>query len=90
MWGVVFWALIGPAKLPLAAAGALFFLIVWGTEQIQLPVLELAPWPWKWGLRYNAIDAGTMRSTRLARWPGGPCSATLGRRWVRCGTSWPE
>jgi hypothetical protein len=57
MWGIVFWALIGPAGLPLAAAGALFFLIVWGTEQVQLPVLELAPWPWKWGLRYNAVDA---------------------------------
>jgi hypothetical protein len=57
MWGIVFWSLIGPVGLPLAAAGALFFLIVWGTEQVQLPVLELAPWPWKWGLRYNAVDA---------------------------------
>jgi len=26
-------------------------------EQVELPVLGLAPWPWKWGLRYNAIDA---------------------------------
>lgn len=25
LWGVVFWALIGPAGLPLGAAGALFF-----------------------------------------------------------------
>jgi hypothetical protein len=57
LWGVVFWALIGPAGLPLAAAGGLFFLIVWGTEQIQLPVLQLAPWPWRWGLKSNAIDA---------------------------------
>jgi hypothetical protein len=57
LWGFVFWGLIDPASLPLAAAGVLFFLIVWGTEQIQLPVLELALWPWKWGLKYNAIDA---------------------------------
>ena len=57
LWGFAFWALVDPAGLPLAAAGALFFLIVWGTEQVELPVLDLAPWPWKWGLKYNLIDA---------------------------------
>lgn len=57
LWGVVFWALVGPAGLPLAGAAPLFFLIVWGAEQLHLPLLRLAPWPWKWGLRYNLIDA---------------------------------
>jgi hypothetical protein len=57
VWGVVFWVLLDPLGLPVAAAGVLLFFIVWLMEQIELPVLGLAPWPWKWGLRYNAIDA---------------------------------
>jgi hypothetical protein len=57
LWGVAFWALLGPAGLPLAAAGVGLFVIVWLAEQVELPVLGLAPWPWKWGLKYNAIDA---------------------------------
>jgi hypothetical protein len=57
LWGVALWALLGPAGLPVAAAGVLLFFIVWLTEQVELPVLGLAPWPWTWGLRYNAIDA---------------------------------
>jgi hypothetical protein len=57
LWGLVFWVLIEPAGLPLAAAAAVFFLIVWGAEQVHLPVLGIAPWPWKWGLKYNLIDA---------------------------------
>jgi hypothetical protein len=57
LWGVAFWALLGPTGLPVAAAGVLLFVIVWLTEQVELPVLGLAPWPWKWGLRYNATDA---------------------------------
>jgi hypothetical protein len=57
LWGVALWALLGPLDLPVAAAGVLLFFIVWLTEQIELPVLGLAPWPWKWGLKYNVIDA---------------------------------
>ena len=57
LWGVVLWVLLGPLGLPVTAAGVLLFFIVWLTEQIELPVLGLAPWPWKWGLKYNAIDA---------------------------------
>ncbi|MBI4260410.1 MAG: hypothetical protein HY658_07575 [Actinobacteria bacterium] len=57
LWGVLFWALVDPAGLPLGLAGVVFFLAVWGAEQIHLPVLKLAPWPWKWGLKYNLIDA---------------------------------
>jgi hypothetical protein len=57
LWGVALWALLDPLGLPVALAGVLLFFIVWLTEQIELPVLGLAPWPWKWGLKYNAIDA---------------------------------
>jgi hypothetical protein len=58
VWGGgAFWALLGPAGLSLAAAGVGLFVIVWLTEQVELPVLGLALWPWKWGLKYNAIDA---------------------------------
>lgn len=57
LWGLVFWVLVGPGGLPLSGAAPLYFLIVWGAEQIHLPVLGLAPWPWKWGLKYNLIDA---------------------------------
>lgn len=56
LWGFVFWALVDPAGLPLALAALVFFLIVWGAEQIHLPLLGIAPWPWKWGLKYNLID----------------------------------
>lgn len=49
-WGVVFYLLVGVADLNLGIAGVLFFLIVWGSEQIDLPLLGLGiPWPWKWG-----------------------------------------
>lgn len=58
LWGFLFWTLVDPLGLPLGAAGVAFFLAVWGAEQVQLPVLQLAPWPWKWGLKYNLIDAG--------------------------------
>ncbi len=56
-WGVVFWLLIDIADLPLAAAGIAFFFIVWIAEQIQLPLLGVAPPPWRWGIRENVIDA---------------------------------
>lgn len=57
-WGVVFWLLTGAAGLPLPAAGVLFFLAVWLTEQIELPLLGIGvPWSWKWGIKANLIDA---------------------------------
>ncbi|MDP8956434.1 MAG: DUF1440 domain-containing protein [Actinomycetota bacterium] len=56
-WGVVFWLLIDVAGLPLAVAGIAFFFIVWVTEQVQLPLLGVAPPPWRWGIRENVIDA---------------------------------
>ncbi len=56
-WGVVFWLLVAVAALPLWLTGVLFFLIVWGAEQIHLPALGVAPPPWKWGIRENLIDA---------------------------------
>jgi hypothetical protein len=46
-WGVVFWLLMDVAGLSLAATGPLFFLIVWGTAQVQLPLLRIAPPSWK-------------------------------------------
>lgn len=55
-WGVVFWLLIDVAGLSLGLSGILFFLIVWGAEQVHLPVLGIAPPPWKWGIKENAID----------------------------------
>jgi hypothetical protein len=57
LWGFVFWALIDPIGLPLAGAGVIFFLLVWGAQQVQLPVLGLTPWPWRWGVRAYALDA---------------------------------
>jgi hypothetical protein len=57
LWGVAFWVLIDPLGLPLAVTGVVFFLVVWGAEQVHLPLLGIAPWPWTWGLRYNLIDA---------------------------------
>lgn len=56
-WGVVFWLLVGPAALPLPAAGALFFLTVWLTEQVELPLLGIGvPASWRWGIKENLID----------------------------------
>jgi hypothetical protein len=32
--------------------------VVWLTEQVELPLLGIGvPWPWKWGIRENLIDA---------------------------------
>jgi hypothetical protein len=58
-WGLVFWALLDPALggLDLAAAGSLFFLLVWGGALVGLPITGLAPPFWKWGAREVAIDA---------------------------------
>lgn len=55
-WGLVLWVLLSSFELSIAAALPLFFLIVWGTEQIQLPALGLTPPSWKWGAKEVAID----------------------------------
>lgn len=55
-WGVVFWLLIDVAELPLAATGVAFFLIVWLSEQIELPLLEVAPPGWTWGAKALLTD----------------------------------
>ena len=39
-----------------AKASAEHFALVWGTEQVMLPSLEVTPPPWKWGARELAID----------------------------------
>jgi len=57
-WGVYLWLLMGVADLPIAVGGPLFFLGVWLVEQIQLPVLGVAPWSWTWGAKEVAIDVG--------------------------------
>jgi hypothetical protein len=56
LWGIGFWVLVDPFGLPLVVAGVVFLLLVWGAEQVHLPVLGVAPWPWKWGLKANLID----------------------------------
>ena len=56
-WGVVFWLLTVVAGLPLIVTGVVFFLIVWITEQVELPLLGVAPPSWTWGLKENVIDA---------------------------------
>ncbi|MGH2654107.1 MAG: hypothetical protein ACRDHV_07130 [Actinomycetota bacterium] len=55
-WGVVFWLLVDVAGLSLPTAGPLFFLIVWGTAQVQLPLLGIAPPSWRWGIKEVLID----------------------------------
>jgi hypothetical protein len=55
-WGLVLWVLLSTLELSIAAALPLFFLIVWGTEQIELPALGLTPPSWKWGAKEVAID----------------------------------
>ncbi len=64
-WGVVFWLLHPVAGVDLWLAGVAYFLVVWGAEQIYLPLLGLGiPWPWKWGAnpdgryiwKYNLSD----------------------------------
>jgi hypothetical protein len=55
-WGVVFWLLVGVAGLSLAVAGPVFLLIVWGTGQVQLTLLKIAPPGWKWEAKEVLID----------------------------------
>lgn len=55
-WGLWLWLVLEVANLGLVAGGALFFLGVWLTEQIELPLLGVAPWSWTWGAKEVAID----------------------------------
>ena len=59
VWGVVFWALVDPGLggLGLDTAGPAFFLLVWGSALVGMPLSGLAPPFWKWGAREVAIDA---------------------------------
>ena len=55
-WGPVR-GLIGAAGLEGPRATATHFLAVWGTEQVMLPSLGVAPPFWQWGAKEVAIDA---------------------------------
>jgi hypothetical protein len=55
-WGLVLFLLLSTVELSIAAALPLFFVIVWGTEQVELPALGLTPPSWKWGSKEVAID----------------------------------
>jgi hypothetical protein len=39
-----------------AEAAVTHFALVWGTEQVMLPSLDVAPPPWKWGAQELAMD----------------------------------
>jgi hypothetical protein len=54
-WGMAR-GLIGAAGLTGARAAAAHFGAVWGTEQIMLPALGVAPPLWEWGAEEVAID----------------------------------
>ncbi|HZA60858.1 MAG TPA: hypothetical protein VE754_04145 [Actinomycetota bacterium] len=56
-WGVVWWLLIDVASLALPLTAVLYFVIVWGTAQVHLPLLGVAPPGWRWGATELAIDA---------------------------------
>ncbi|MBI2167948.1 MAG: hypothetical protein HYU28_00375 [Actinobacteria bacterium] len=56
LWGLVLWAYFGELEWPIALAGPAFFLTVWLTEQVELPLLKIAPWSWTWGAKEVAID----------------------------------
>ena len=49
--------LIGAAGLRGTRAAATHFGVVWGTEQVMLPALGVAPPLWEWGAKEVAIDA---------------------------------
>jgi hypothetical protein len=56
-WGVPR-ALLDAAGLRPAAATAAHGLALWGSEQMMLPALGVAPPLWEWGATEVAIDAG--------------------------------
>ena len=55
-WGAVR-GLIDAAGLEGKEAAAAHFLAVWGSEQVMLPALGVAPPFWQWGAKEVAIDA---------------------------------
>lgn len=55
-WGAVR-GLIGAAGLEGPAATAAHFGAVWGSEQVMLPALGVAPPFWTWGAKEVGIDA---------------------------------
>ena len=55
-WGKVR-GLIDAAGLEGKEAAAAHFLAVWGSEQVMLPALGVAPPFWQWGAKEVAIDA---------------------------------
>jgi hypothetical protein len=55
-WGAAR-GLIGAAGLRGARAEAAHFGAVWGTEQVVLPALDVAPPFWEWGAKEVIIDA---------------------------------
>ena len=55
-WGAVR-GLIGAAGLEGPVATAVHFGALWGTEQVMLPALEVAPPFWQWGAKEIAIDS---------------------------------
>jgi hypothetical protein len=55
-WGVVH-GLLDRAGLRPATATAGHFAAVWGNEAVMLPLLEVAPPIYRWGMREIAIDA---------------------------------
>ena len=54
-WGAVR-GLIGAAGLEGPGAAAAHLGLVWGTEQVMLPALGVAPPFWRWGVKEVAID----------------------------------
>ena len=56
LWGTVR-GLIDAAGLKGKEAAAAHFLAVWGSEQVMLPALGVAPPFWQWGAKEVAIDA---------------------------------
>ena len=55
-WGAVR-GLIDAAGLEGKEAAAAHFLALWGSEQVMLPALGVAPPFWQWGAKEVAIDA---------------------------------
>ena len=79
-WGLVLWVLLSPLELSIAAALPLFFLIVWGTEQIELPRARAHPSLVEVG-RQGGRDR-SVASRRVCEWRGGELGA--GRRGLSC------
>ena len=55
-WGLVWYLLIDTAGLGLLATTAIFGLAVWVSAILMLKIAGIAPWPWKWGIKYNIYD----------------------------------